>query len=96
VIATFSENVTVTGSPRLTIVIDNNRTATYMLTSVINPRLVFFRYAILIGDPDNDGIRIIEDAIDLNSGTIKDLAGHDATITHDSVAANSSYKVKAF
>jgi len=32
----------------------------------------------------------------LNSGTIKDLAGHDATITHGSVAANSSYKVKLF
>jgi len=94
VTATFSENVTVTGSPRLSLydVEGTSRTATYASGSGNTP--LVFRYAILIDDPDSNGISIIENALTLNSGTIKDLAGHDATITHSSVVANGSYKVK--
>ena len=97
VTATFSENVTVTGSPRLTIVIDNNRTATYNAAASAS-EMVVFRYAILINDPDNNGISIGENALSLNSGTIKDLAGHDATITHSESdpLSNPDYKVKEF
>jgi hypothetical protein len=94
VTATFSENVTVTGSPRLSLydAEGTSRTATY--ASGTGNRPLVFRYAILVDDPDSNGISIIENALTLNSGTIKDLAGHDATITHSSVAVNGSYKVK--
>ena len=95
VTATFSEIVTVTGSPRLSLydAEGTSRTATYASGSG-STQLPVFRYAILIGDPDSNGISIIENALTLNSGTIKDLAGNDATITHSSVAVNGSYKVK--
>ena len=94
VTATFSEIVTVTGSPRLSLydAEGTSRTATYASGSG-STQLPGFRYAILIGDPDSNGISIIENALTLNSGTIKDLAGNDATITHSSVAVNGSYKV---
>ena len=99
--ATFSENVTVTGSPRLTIVLGDspsfiNRTATYNSGASGSNTLVF-QYAIqnLSTDPrDSNGISIGANALALNSGTIKDLAGNDATITHSSVADNLNFKIK--
>jgi hypothetical protein len=101
VTATFNENVTKTGSPQLTIIIGQsgsfgNRTATYHEGS--GTTALVFKYAIQSGDAasnyDNDGLSIGADALDLNSATIKDAAGNDATITHNAVAANPLYKVK--
>ena len=101
VTATFNENVTKTGSPQLTIIIGQSgsfgdRTATFEDGS--GTTALVFKYAIQSGDAasnyDNDGLSIGADALDLNSATIKDAAGNDATITHNAVAANPLYKVK--
>ena len=94
VTATFNENVTKTGSPQLTIVVaSTNRTTTY--SSGSGSTTLVFKYAIQNADEeDSDGISIGADALDLNSGTIRDAAGNDATITHNAVAANPLYKVK--
>jgi hypothetical protein len=95
VTATFSESVIVdnaSGTPTLTLVVGSgNRTATYASGSESTP--LVFQYTIQAGETDTDGISIGANALALNSGTIRDVAGNNATITHSSVAANSSYKV---
>jgi len=93
VTATFNENVTVTGSPQLTIVVGStNRTATYASGSGSTP--LVFQYTIQAGETDADGISIGANTLALNSGTIKDAAGNDATISHNLEADNSLYLVK--
>ena len=94
VTATFNDNVTVTGSPQLTIVIGStNRAATY--TTGSGSTALIFQYTTVNGDSEDiNGISIVANALALNSGTIKDAAGNDATITHSAVADNSNYRVK--
>ena len=92
VTSTFSESVPVTGTPQLPMVIGgNNRTATY--TSGSGSTMLVFKYTIQAEETDTDGISIGANTIALNSGTIKDAAGNNATLTHNAVSANSSYKV---
>jgi hypothetical protein len=92
VTATFSENVSVTGTPQLPLVVgSNNRTSTYASGSGNTP--LVFQYTIQAGDNDTNGISIGTDVLALNSGTIRDAAGNNATLTHSAVSANTSYKV---
>jgi len=57
VTATFSENVPVTGTPQLTLVVGGtNRTATYTSGSGSTP--LVFQYTIQAGETDSDGISI--------------------------------------
>lgn len=76
---TFNEAVTVTGTPRLTLTIGSTtRYADYLSgtgTSTVN-----FRYTVQAGDADVDGISVAS-LIDLNSGTIADVATNAATLT---------------
>ena len=76
---TFNEAVTVTGTPRLTLTIGSTtRYADYLSgtgTSTLN-----FRYTVQAGDADADGIAVAS-PIDLNSGTIGDVASNAATLT---------------
>ena len=92
VTATFSENVLVTNTPQLPLNVGGtSRTANYTSGSGNTP--LVFQYTIQAGETDSDGISIGQDVLALNSGTIRDAAGNNATITHSSVAANTSYKV---
>ncbi len=92
VTSTFSENVLVTNTPQLTLVVGaDNRTATY--TSGNNSTTLVFQYTIQAGETDSNGISIGANAIALNSGTIRDAAGNNATLTHSAVSDNASYKV---
>ena len=89
--ATFSENIKVTGKPRLTLAIGNkNRPARYSATS---GSAVDFTYKVKSNDKDTDGIAIAADSIALNSGTIQDAASNDATLSHSALAAQSAHKV---
>ena len=89
---TFSEVVNKTGTPQLTLAIgSDNQTATYASGTGYAP--LVFKYTIQAGDNDTDGISIGANAIALNSGTISDPAGNNATLTHDAVLSNSSYMV---
>jgi len=97
VTATFSEAVIVaSGTPRLTLAVgSDNRTAIY--ASGDNSTALVFRYTIkatgTAGENDDDGISIPENALALDNGTIKDLAGNNATLTHSLVSDNTSVKV---
>ena len=92
VTATFSENVSVTGTPHLTLAVgSDNRMATY--TSGSGGTTLVFQYTIQAEDTDSDGISIRANVLALNSGTISDASGNNATLAHSSVANNSSYMV---
>ena len=89
---TFSEAVTVTGSPLLALDVGgttvqasfNNGSGTSALT---------FNYTILAGQTDTDGISFGANALSLNGATIADTDGNTAVVASSMVVANSSYKV---
>ena len=84
---TFSEAVTVTGSPRLTLTIGNTtRYATYYSGS--GSTLLYFYYTVVAADGDGDGIAVAS-TIDLNSGTLKDAAGTNALLSFTPPATGS-------
>ena len=77
---TFSEAVTVSGSPRLALGIgEETRHAALDGGASAGPRLVF-RYAVALGDRDADGITIAADALDVSDGSIQSAAGVAADI----------------
>jgi hypothetical protein len=101
--ATFSEPVIVTdedgigvdnasSTPTLHIWVgDDNQTATYVSGGSDNRTV--FQYTIQSGDNETFGISIGANALDLNSGTIRDASGNYANIKYIAVDNNSSYKV---
>ena len=65
----FHPAVTVTGAPRLALTI-GSRTRHAVFRSVDGGN-VFFRYEVMGGDRDTDGVSIAADALTLNGGSIK-------------------------
>ena len=79
----FHRAVTVTGSPRLALIIGaQTRHAAYS-TSWGDGRFLHFSYAVQEGDRDEDGIAIPANALALNGGTITAAGGTaSADLTH--------------
>ena len=91
VTVTFSEDVIVTGSPRLELSVGgSSKTAAY--DSATSSKVVF-SYNVATGDSDTDGISISANKLTLNGGTIKDEADNDADLTHSALPAQSDAKV---
>jgi len=81
--ATMSEIAVVTGTPR--IAMDINGSTVYAdYASGSNSSTLVFTYTVAAGQTDADGIDVTA-TIDLNSGTIKDGAANDATLTFTAV-----------
>ncbi len=77
---TFSEAVTVTGAPQLTLDVGGqNRTAEYSEDST--PTQLLFTYTVLSGDEDTDGIAVVANSLALNSGAIR-AGSTNAALTH--------------
>ncbi len=76
---TFSEAVTVTGSPRLQLAVGGTIYATY--SSGSGTSALVFTYTIAAGNNTNDLDYSSISALQLNSGTIRDAALNDATLT---------------
>ncbi|CAB4331489.1 unannotated protein [freshwater metagenome] len=75
----FSESITVTGTPRLTLTVGST-TEYANFVSLTDSRTALFRYTVA-SDPvefDTDGITLAT-SLDLNSGTIRDLATNAMT-----------------
>ena len=88
---TFSEDVTVTGTPQLELEFDSTvKTADYAGT---NGDEVVFSYTVALHDSDTDGISIGANQLSLNGGTIRDGSNNDAPLTHNLVATDSGHKV---
>ena len=89
---TFSESVTVSGTPQLTLKIGaSNGTADYK--SGTGSTALVFEYTVASGDADDNGISVEADKLILNGGTIKDAVGNDATRTHTALTDQASHKV---
>jgi hypothetical protein len=76
----FSEIVNVTGTPRLRLETGTtDRNATYASGSGSNT--LVFNYTVQTGDTSNDLDYVAASSLTLNGGTIKDVAGNNATLT---------------
>ncbi|MFY0666404.1 MAG: Ig-like domain-containing protein, partial [Natronospirillum sp.] len=89
VTVTFSESVTVTGTPQLTLETGTtDRTVNY--TSGSPGTTLTFNYTVQAGDVSADLDYETNNSLALNSGTITDGAGNAATLTLPSPAAPNS------
>ena len=76
----FTEAVTVTGTPQLTLETGStDRTANYSSGSGSNT--LIFNYTVQLGDVNADLDYVATNSLTLNSGTVKDASGNDATLT---------------
>ena len=91
----FSEQVRITGGPRLALTIGNavRQATTYQDSSPMDYRS--FRYTVQVDDLDTDGLGIAADALTLNGGSIRSLAGVDAVLdlVDHAVAGDPARKV---
>jgi hypothetical protein len=91
----FNDNITVVttgGTPQIALTIGGTtRQAVYQSGSTTSALL--FRYEVLEGDLDADGI--VVGTLSANGGTLKDAAGNNATLTLNSVAATTGVLVDA-
>ena len=80
---TFSEAVTVTGTPRITLDIGGTeRTAEYSGAGTTT-RQILFSYTVEPVDQDDDGVAVKQGSLELNGGTIQATDDSmDATLTH--------------
>ena len=89
--ATFSEAVTVTGSPRFPIVGLSSSYLTYASGS--GTTSLVFSYQVSRTSLDRDGISIAANSLALNGGTITDAALNTATLTHSEIPAALNLRV---
>ena len=89
---TFSEDVTVTGTPQLILTIGAaDRHASW--TGGTGTTNLVFEYTIAPGDTDTDGVSIVENQLALNDGTVMDAAGNAAILTHAALTAQPTHTV---
>ncbi|MDU0460871.1 MAG: SwmB domain-containing protein, partial [Geobacteraceae bacterium] len=89
----FDQIVTVTGSPSLSLTLNTGGTVQASYVSGSGSQNLVFRYTVASGNQDNDGITV--GALALNSGTIRNATGGDATLTLNSVASTTGVLVDA-
>jgi len=89
---TMDSATTVTGTPQLALNIGGTTVqATYASGS--GTSALVFNYTVLAGQNDANGISVGVNSLALNGGSMVDVAGNAATLTHDLVDDNSSYLV---
>ena len=87
----FSEDVFVTGAPQLTLRVgDQDRTANY---DSVTDAEVLFRYQVVTGDIDTNGMSIAADSLLFNGGTIKDGMDNEADLDHRALGNQSRHEV---
>ena len=92
VTVTMSEATIVTGTPTLALNIGGTTVQANYASGSGTTALVF-NYTIQAGQTDVDGISIAANSLALNSGTLKDAAGNNATLSHSAVTDNAGYLV---
>ena len=84
---TFSEAVTVTGAPQLTLDVGGrSRTAEYSEGTTTTTQLLF-TYTVASGDEDTDGIAVVANSLALNGGAIR-AGSTNAALIHAALQAN--------
>ncbi len=87
----FSKPVSVTGVPRLGLLIGSSIVQAGYASGSGSSSLSF-RYTVASGDGDTDGIAIAN-AIDLNGGTLNDVTGNTAVLTLNNVGPTNAVLV---
>ena len=90
VTVTFSEAVTVTGTPKLTLSTGSPATTAVSYTSGSGTSVLTFNYTVAAGNTSPDLDYALTTSLALNSGTIQDLATNNATLTLASPGAAGS------
>ena len=91
VTVTFSESVTVTGSPQLQLDVgSSSKVAAYSST---DGSKVAFTYTVAVGDSDTDGISIGANKLSLNGGSIKEAMDNHADLSHSTLSPQSRHQV---
>ena len=91
----FSTDVTVSGSPQLSLMVGSGIRAASLIANRGNGGLAF-RYVVEPADRDPDGISIAPDALTLNGGRIRDVDGEDAVLdlSEHAIANHPSHQVR--
>ena len=97
VAVTFSEAVTVTGMPTLTLDLDMSRTDDKPLAKYkegSGTAELTFEYVVAPADRDDDGLAIGANSLGLNGGTVQSQDSVDAVLTHEvDLPAQADHKV---
>ena len=93
---TFSEAVTVTGTPRLKLDLGSGaggeRWATYRSGS--GTTALAFAYRVAQGDASSTGVAVLANTLALNGGTVRGVgSGRDAALAHVGLAHDANHKV---
>lgn len=88
---TYTETVTVTGSPRIPITGMSGKYFTYASGS--GSKVLLFSYVVGMGDYNTAGLGVASNTIELNGGSIKDLALNDASLSNQTSIPNGLHKV---
>ncbi|MGB8169928.1 MAG: Ig-like domain-containing protein, partial [Chthoniobacteraceae bacterium] len=88
----FSENVTVTGTPRLAVTLDTGGTVNAPYLSGSGTSTLVFRYTVASGNADKTGI-VLGAAIVPNGGALRDAAGNNAVAALNNVGATDTVLV---
>lgn len=88
VTVTFTQDIIVTGSPRIPIQGLTSKFLAY--ASGTNTPNIKFTYSPVSGDVDADGFSISSNSLALNGGSLNDLISIAATITHSAISASLS------
>jgi VCBS repeat-containing protein len=92
VFVTMSEDVLVTGAPSIDVVIGATTKKLVYSASDSSSTSLAFKYLLVTGDVDNDGVQL-GSLIDLNSGSITDLAINSAALALVNVPSTLGVKV---
>jgi hypothetical protein len=87
----WSENVNITGTPRVPIQGLSSKHFSY--ASGTGTTSTTFTYTVASGDNDSDGIAITANTLELNGGTIKDTSNNNANLSHLAVVASVNQKI---
>lgn len=94
---TFSETVTVSGRPRLTLIFEDDSSVRDEVYAIYDDgsgtATLTFTYRVDEGEKDHDGVEIKADSLELRGGEIRNAAGEEANLDHNSVSEDSSRKV---
>ena len=92
-VVTFSKAVTVSGTPQIELDIGGNAKVVDYVQSSQDGTMQGFRYTIVEGDEDTDGVSIGASKLTLPSGASIQDGSDAAFLTHAEVAADSGHKV---
>ena len=89
---TFSEAVTVTGGPKVRLMVGEHKRWAHYSRAENDGTTLVFAYSVKAEDRDDNGISLPRNAIRLSGGTIEDADGNAAILSAPALSAQSGHK----